>query len=431
MRNLIDLQRTERAYLVGIESRSHQAWESEDSIKELIRLTDTAGAEVVGSMIVRIKMLNPAYYIGQGKISEIAQICTLENINVIIFDVNLSPAQVKNIQALCPELRIIDRTQLILDIFARRARTTEAQLEIEFVQLEYLLPRLTGQWTHLSRQVGGIGTRGPGETQLEVDRRRVMSRIITLKKELNRLQTSRTVQRKKRLLQHIPLAAIIGYTNAGKTTLFNWISGSQNFTEDRLFATLDTTVRQIDLENSKKILVADTVGFLQRLPHNLIASFKTTLDEVRDADLLIHVIDISDPLYQERMESVHTVLQEMEVEKPMILVFNKVDLLDNLSVIDSLLRKSTNAVAVSAKAERGLEALHQLIDQFLCEGLSVYYFFIPHQAQDSLTYVYRSGRVLHKSYDADGVNMKIEMDPRFIYPIKKYLVNHPAEGSPE
>lgn len=314
----------ERAFLVGApRRRSPDARRADEHLDELARLADTAGATVVGRLVQRVGAPTPGYFIGQGKVNELRRAAEAAGATLVVFDEDLSPAQGKNLeQALA--CRVMDRSELILDIFAIRARTKEARLQVELAQLEYLLPRLARMWVHLSRIRGGIGLRGPGETQLETDRRMIRRKISALKGKLEK------VERHRRVLRHgrraIPTAALVGYTNAGKSSLLRALTGSDAFVEDRLFATLDTKVRETSLDGGRRVRLIDTVGFIRKLPHDLVASFRATLEEVQDADILLHVIDASHPEWDDQARVVVDVLRDLELsDVPMVHVFNKMD----------------------------------------------------------------------------------------------------------
>src|SRR3954447_22477581 len=332
-------QRQERALLVGLEQDGVSKWDLRDSMDELRELVSSAGAEVVNTITQRLDRPTAPYYIGKGKAELIKESFQTQQVTSVIFDNDLSPAQGRNLEELFKR-KVLDRTQLILDIFAQRARSREGRLQIELAQLQYLLPRLTRMWTHLSRQTGGIGTRGPGETQLEVDRRRVQERIARLERELEGVRKVRSVQREGRRRHQWPVAAVVGYTNAGKSTLLNLLTGADVVAENRLFATLDPTTRSITLPNKQRVLLTDTVGFLRKLPHTLIESFKATLEEVSEADLLIHVVDVSHPRIDENIEAVNTVLKELDAYgKETLLVFNKIDAVENPEHVQVYLKK--------------------------------------------------------------------------------------------
>jgi len=290
----------ERALLIGLEKQGVSKWDLQDSLEELAELANSAGAEVVDTVTQKLQKPTAPYYIGEGKAEAIKDSLQVQQVTSVIFDDELSPAQGRNLENLLAR-KVLDRTQLILDIFAQRARSREGRLQIELAQLQYLLPRLTRMWNHLSRKTGGIGTRGPGETQLEVDRRRVQERIARLERELEAVRKTRAVQRQGRKRHQWPVAAVVGYTNAGKSTLLNLLTGADVVAENRLFATLDPTTRSFVLPNKQRVLLTDTVGFLRKLPHTLIESFKATLEEVSEADLLIHIVDLSHPRVDDQM----------------------------------------------------------------------------------------------------------------------------------
>ena len=314
--------RNERAILVGHAQRERA--HIERSMEELALLADTAGAKVADQLVQRSGTIHPATFLGKGKVEELKQLAIMRDADLMIFDDDLSPAQVKNLEKMV-DRKVIDRSELILDIFAKRARTRESRLQVELAQLEYTLPRLTGMWKHLERQAGGIGTRGPGETQLETDRRMVREKIGRLKRELESVERERRTQRARR--QREFRAALVGYTNAGKSTLFNALTRSDVFVENRLFATLDSTTRQLVSPERELALVTDTVGFIRKLPHHLVASFHSTLIEAIEADVLLHVTDGSDPDFPRHLIAVDTVLDEIlrEPRPPRIMVFNKCD----------------------------------------------------------------------------------------------------------
>ncbi len=301
----------ERALLIGLEKKGVSKWDLHDSLEELRELANSAGAEVVDTVTQKLQKPTAPYYIGRGKAESIKESCQNQRVTSVIFNDELSPAQGRNLENLFAR-KVLDRTQLILDIFAQRARSREGRLQIELAQLQYLLPRLTRMWHHLSRQTGGIGTRGPGETQLEVDRRRVQERIARLERELEAVRKTRAIQRESRKRHQWPVAAVVGYTNAGKSTLLNLLTGADVVTENKLFATLDPTTRSFVLPNKQRVLLTDTVGFLRKLPHTLIESFKATLEEVSEADLLIHIVDLSHPRVDEQMEAVDGVIKELD-----------------------------------------------------------------------------------------------------------------------
>ncbi|MBQ1987637.1 MAG: GTPase HflX [Muribaculaceae bacterium] len=376
--NIITEELSEKAVLVGLITPQQNEMKANEYLDELAFLADTAGAVVVKKFLQRIDQPNRATFVGTGKLQEIAQYVEENEIGLVVFDDDLSAKQVSNIEKEL-KTKILDRTSLILDIFAKRAQTASAKMQVELAQYRYLLPRLTRMWTHLERQRGGIGMRGPGETQIETDRRIILDKISLLKQKLKELDTQFTVQRKNR--GKLTRIALVGYTNVGKSTLMNLLSKSDVFAENKLFATLDTTCRKVVIENLP-FLLSDTVGFIRKLPHHLVESFKSTLDEVRDADILVHVVDISHPQFEEQIEIVNKTLQEVcdAADKEMILVFNKIDAFtyvkkdeDDLTprtkenipleeLKDTWMAKmEKNCVFISAKKKQNIEELKSLL----------------------------------------------------------------------
>jgi GTP-binding protein HflX len=334
-----------------------------EHLEELERLTDTAGAVIVGELTQQLDRPNAATYLGAGKVKELRQKVEETGATIVVFDDELSPTQAKNIEDAIGQ-RVVDRAELILDIFATRARTAEAKMQVELAQLEYMLPRLTRMWTHLEKFRGGIGVRGPGETQLETDRRLISHRIKLLRERLREFQKSRAVQRSGRGGEF--KASLVGYTNAGKSSILRSLTDAKDiFVEDRLFATLDPLTREVQLGENTRALVTDTVGFIRKLPHHLVASFRATLEEAREADLLLHVIDASHPSWEEQREVVHGVLEELELRaQPTLLVFNKADLLDEqtlLALQERIASEGQEAVFVSAMQEHGLDPLKRAL----------------------------------------------------------------------
>ncbi len=412
----------ERALLVGLERTDDSKWEHAESLQELGELVKSAGGEVVETMIQRRQSPTAAYYIGPGKANELAQLCKEQNVGTVIFNDELSPAQSRNLEKVF-ERKILDRTQLILDIFAQRAKSKDGKLQIELAQLQYLLPRLTGMWTHLSRQSGGIGTRGPGETQLEVDRRRVQEKIARLSRELAEVRQQRSTQRQGRLRQHWPIASLVGYTNAGKSTLLNRMTKSEVYAADQLFATLDPTTRQFVLPNKQKLLLTDTVGFLKQLPHHLIESFKATLEETAEADLLLHVVDLSHPLFEQQMAAVQEVLEELNAwGKQMIVVFNKIDRVENPALIEQVLRDHPGSVAISAATGEGLPELFSEIESRLKAWRMRVKLVLPNHLTALLAELHRVGRVLDVSYRDDEIALTAHVPPQLQSKIGKYVV---------
>ncbi len=368
----------ERAVLVGILLPGQSDEEISEYLNELAFLTDTAGAVPVKTFVQKLEVPNPKTFVGSGKITEVGNYVSDNDIDLVIFDEELSPTQLRNIEKAL-QCRVLDRTNLILDIFARRARTAHAKVQVELAQYEYLLPRLTRMWTHLERQRGGIGMRGPGETEIETDRRIIRDKIARLKQQLQKIDKQMVVQRKNR--SKMVQVALVGYTNVGKSTIMNMLSKSDVFAENKLFATLDTTVRKVVIKNLP-FLLSDTVGFIRKLPHGLVESFKSTLDEVRESDILCHVVDISHPNFEEQITVVNETLRELKVDnRKTIMVFNKIDAFshkqkdeDDLSPMDKenytleelgrswmADNKHAETVFISAKEKTNLEAFKELL----------------------------------------------------------------------
>ncbi len=397
----------ERCVLAGLVLPRQSKWEIIDHLNELKALARTVGAEVVETYIQERPAADPAYFIGKGKVEEIADFIEENEINLVIFDDELSPAQMRNIEKIF-EVKVIDRSALILDIFADHARTNEAKVQVELAQLNYLLPRLTRQWEHLSRQVGGIGTKGPGETQLETDRRLIRNRISHLIQDLKRIARQNKTRRQQR--KGFFRAALIGYTNAGKSTLMNALTSARVKTEDQLFATLDTTVRRLALNEHIQVLLSDTVGFIRKLPHHLIASFRTTLAEASEADLLIHVVDITHPNFEEHIRVVNDILDDMDLaERRRLLVFNKVDQLKENGLLGQIRASYPEALFISATRKIGLKSL---MDK-LVEMIESRY----HTKKIKLNYM--SGAAEHLIHPLARVLDK-ESDEQYLYLTLKY-----------
>jgi GTPase len=410
----------ERTLLVGVEQ--DDGWEITDSLEELGQLADTAGAQVVATLTQKRQRPDPAFFIGRGKVQEISRLCQETEIDLVIFDDELSPAQQRNIEQAVAR-KIIDRTALILDIFAQRAHSHEGKLQVELAQLRYNLPRLGGQGLVLSRLGGGIGTRGPGETKLEVDRRKIRTRIHDIERSIALVSKQRDLHRQRRRESRILNIALVGYTNAGKSTLLNSLAGSEVLAEDKLFATLDPTTRKIILPDSQEALLTDTVGFIHKLPHQLIAAFRATLEEVVQADLLLHVIDASHPRQQEQSDAVFQVLTELgAAEKPIITVYNKIDRLENRNELDRLLRHP-DSVAISAAQKSGLDELAKLIVTFFRHNKPVAVtLLIPYHNSGSLNRLYEVAKVSEPEYVADGILVKAVLPQEKLGNFTEYLV---------
>ena len=366
----------EKALLVGVEIKGERnGWSLEGSVEELGQLARTAGAEVVGSMTQRLAAPTPAYYLGKGKLEELASLRGEAGYNIVIFDDELTPAQQRNLEQVL-DVKVVDRTALILDIFARRARTHEGRLQVELAQQQYLLPRLAGRWPHLERLGGGIGTRGPGETQLETDRRLIQRRIQHLKEEIEAMRKHRALYRRRRSEQGIPVVALVGYTNAGKSTLLNSLSNANVLVEDKLFATLDPTTRRLMLPDNKPVLFTDTVGFIQKLPPTLVAAFRATLEELAEADLLLLIVDIASETAAQQCHTVEDMLEDLNLAgKPKLIALNKIDLLGGkvkpseeeavLRYIDQLGTRVKTAALISAAKGWGLKRMLELVAEIL------------------------------------------------------------------
>lgn len=413
----------ERAILVAVKLPHSDGWPPEDTLEELTLLADTAGAVVLDTMMQIRTQLDPATLIGAGKVSQIAQRVKELKANLVIFDDDLTPAQARNLERAI-DVKILDRSALILDIFARRAKSKEAKTQVELAQLKYLLPRLTRQWTHLSRQEGGIGTRGPGETQLEVDRRRLRKRIADLSANLSRIAQRREVRRTRRKGEFT--VALVGYTNTGKSTLLNVLSQAEIYTENKLFATLDPTTRTVLLNGGKKVLITDTVGLIRKLPHHLIASFHSTLEELVEADLLLHVIDVSHEKFEEQMTTVQSVLEDLGAHtQTLLLVFNKIDKIAHLpSLLNRLSREYPEAVFISALKEQGLEQLGEAISRHYERHTVELSLHIASWNAKLISKLYAIGEVLERHDGPEGVSIRVKLRAEEARRLKNKLSSH-------
>jgi len=405
-------RRTERVFLIGLELKSRTASEIQESLEELAELAQTAGGFVAGSGRQKLATPVAGTFIGSGKAEEFAQQCRELEVDTIIFDDELTGAQARNLERIF-DCKILDRTALILDIFAQRARTREGKLQVELAQLEHLLPRLTRYWGHLSRQKGGIGMRGgEGESQLEVDRRKVSERIDKLREELAMVVRHRSTQRAGRKRNEWPLASIVGYTNAGKSTLLNKLTGASVLAEDTLFATLDPTTRRLRLPTNQNVLLSDTVGFIRKLPHDLVESFKATLEEVMEADLLLHVVDISHPQADEQIAAVNAVLEELGAQdKPMLMVFNKIDRFQMNGEFARYRERYPHAVAISAKTGEGVEALLNEISSALRPIREFVELRIPHDQPQVMARLHQVAQVVERDYKGKMARFKARIPP--------------------
>lgn len=400
----------ERAIVVGLVTRKLQRRQAEEYLDELSLLADTAGATVVHRILQERDRIDPAFHIGKGKVDQIAQLVESDDIACVIFDDDLSAAQVRNLE-LAVNRKILDRSGLILDIFAARARTNEARTQVELAQLQYLLPRLTRAWTHLSKQYGGIGTKGPGETQIETDRRMIRQRISHLQEKIERIGRQRRTRRKLR--KEFINVSLVGYTNTGKSTLLNALTDANAVVENRLFATLDTTTRIATLSPSTKILVSDTVGFIRKLPHHLIASFRGTLEEVVEADILLHVIDVCHPKFEEHIVAVNLTLDELGVSaKPTLLVFNKIDALEDRLRMQELQAKYTPSVFISAERGINLLGLRETLLNIVHRSFVDVTFSIAQTEQKSLALLYGITEIAEKTYEDGTVTVRARVSRR-------------------
>lgn len=416
-------QPIERALLVGVD-RPGLLWPVEESLAELARLAQTDGAEVVQSVTQRMSKPVPKTYIGSGKAASIAQICTDEQIDVVIFDDELTPSQQANLERIFKErVKVIDRTALILDIFGKHAKTREGRLQVQLAQNQYLLPRLRGMWSHLVREQtrGGIGSRfGQGESQLEVDRRMVRARITSLKKELAQLERRREVQSKARWDSGVYRVALVGYTNAGKSTLLNALTGSEAYVQDELFATLDPTTRTLDLDDGRKVTITDTVGFIQKLPTMLVEAFKSTLAEVMAANLILLVVDASDKNASKEIDAVRDVLADIGASKiDMVLVFNKVDLLDSQQR-NSLSFENPKAELISALDKVGLRSLRYRMAREASSGDVTMTVCIPYSKGILVRMLHERCQIIREQYVQDGLQATVKADAKMAATLKHY-----------
>lgn len=414
----------ERVFLIGAAIQSRPQSDFKESLEELASLAQTAGGEVVGEGMQKLERPVSGTFIGRGKAEQFASECREKCADTVIFDDELTPGQSRNLERVF-DRKIIDRTSLILDIFAQRAWTKEGKLQVELAQLRHLLPRLTRFWTHLSRQKGGIGMRGDGESQLETDRRRVQERIGRLTAALEQVRKHRSVQRQRRRRRHWPLASIVGYTNAGKSTLLNRLAGADERAEARLFATLDPTTRRLTLDTNQKVLLSDTVGFIRKLPHRLVEAFKATLEEVAEADLLLHVVDASRPQAELQIEAVNQVLAEIgALEKPTLMAFNKIDRLESPDLWERHSGPYSSAVGVSAASGIGLDSLKTQLSQCLRPVRKALRLSVPVSRASVIARIHEVGQVLHLEYKENCAEIEARIPPHCLNEFRPYATEN-------
>ena len=408
----------EKAVLVGLNAAifSKEDNATEETLDELEALLETAGGQCVAKVLQNRGTPDPHSFIGEGKVEEVKELLQTTEATLVVFDNDLSPSQQRALEQMTGVM-VMDRSGLILDIFAQRAKTKEGRLQVELAQYKYLLPRLTGMWTHLERQEGNIGTRGPGETQLETDRRLIRKRIQKLEEELREVRKIRGVQRERRIKNSVPVVAIVGYTNAGKSTLLNHLTGAGIPANNRLFDTLDTTTRQLTVSDTTDVLLSDTVGFIAKLPHHLVEAFKATLEELEYADLLLHVIDASDPERSDHIEVVNKLIAQLAKPGiPVIEAYNKADLVD-----DDDVPRGENRIAISATTGLNMDKLLQLIETNLDKGLHTAVFLLPYTMGGMVDTLHSQAKVLRTDYTAEGIEVEAVCDDALYGKLKGYV----------
>lgn len=413
---MIDIEnQKERALAVTVIKKGSDRESAEEYLTELVDLAKTAGAEVVGTIYQELPYPNRATLIGKGKVVELQEMIEEEKIDMVVFDNDLSPVQARNLENKL-KLKILDRSGIILDIFSSRAKTQEAKTQVELAQLQYILPRLSGMWTHLSKQYGGIGMKGPGETQIETDRRMIREKIQRLKAKLELIDTQRAQQRKNR--DKLPRFALVGYTNAGKSTLLNTITSADTYVEDQLFATLDTTVRSFDLPDGQKALLSDTVGFIRKLPTHLVASFRSTLAEAAEAEFLLHVVDITHRYFEDHIEIVNRTLKSLNIDSSeAIIVFNKIDELEEMDILHSVETKYPNSIFISAKRSININRLLDLLQEKYDATSSIVQILLPYSESSLISKLFNLTEIISQINNDEGTifELKIQTDNQKLF----------------
>ncbi len=393
----VEINKKEKAILIALKGGHVSDEVIDEYLNELELLAETAGAETILRVTQEKKSIDVAYFVGKGKAEEVKQLIELNDIDIVIFDDDLTPTQVRNLEKLF-EKKVIDRSGLILDIFAKHARTNEAKTQVELAQLEYMLPRLTRAWTHLSKQYGGIGTKGPGETQIETDRRIIRTRIAKLKEKLEKIEKQQITKSIKR--QNLVTASLVGYTNAGKSTLLNLLTKSDVLAEDKLFATLDSTTRSLELSKNKKLIISDTVGFIRKLPPNLVASFNSTLNVVRDADIILHIVDISHPFFEDHIKVVQETLSNLGCDtKPTLMIFNKADKLKDNHILEYVNAKYKDLVIISAARGININDLQKKLIEFYDNNFITKSIKVSTDQSKIISIIYQLAEVIKVDYD--------------------------------
>lgn len=421
------MSKNERVFLVGVIWGEESTEHFDESMEELRQLADTAGCEVLKKIHQALKRPNTSTYVGKGKLQEIKKAAANSHINTLIFNNNLSPSQSRNISDVSG-CNVVDRTEIILDIFAKHARTKQSKLQVELAQLEYAYTKLKRKWKHLSRIQGGIGFRGPGETQIEVDRREIRKKTSVLKKKIENIEQVSLTKRNKR--KNITSIALVGYTNAGKSTLFNKLTSENRYTADQLFATLDSKTRAIETESKENLVITDTIGFIRNLPHRLVSSFHSTLLEVLEADLLLHVIDVSYPNLLELMKAVEDVLQDIKVEhKNILIVFNKTDKMNGnhyLFTKKKLINKYPDSVFISAKTGEGIDRLHNKIEEFIQRSKKCVELEVPIEMQSLMSFLHKNAEIIEIKYKktTNSQALKLKISRQLLDGIKKQIEDY-------